>query len=79
MAKPNDLSKSLVTLDQASTLIAVIEMSESSWLVGAMVPGLGREPRKKLAADEAALLGLLGRWREEAQKAGARITRMVVA
>ena len=79
MPKSNDLSKSLVTLDQANTLIAVIEMSESSWLVGAMVPGLRREPRKKMPADEAALLELLRRWREEAQKAGARITRMVVA
>jgi len=79
MPKSNDLSKSLVTLDQASTLIAVIEMSESSWLVGAMVPGLRREPRKKLPADEAALLELLQRWRGEAQKAGAKIARMVVA
>ena len=79
MPKSNDLSKSLVTLDQASTLIAVIEMSESSWLVGAMVPGLRREPRKKMPADEAALLELLQRWREEAQKAGAKIARMVVA
>jgi len=79
MPKSNDLSKSLVTLDQASTLIAVIEMSESSWLVGAMVPGLRREPRKKLPADEAALLELLQRWRGEAQKAGAKIARLVVA
>ncbi len=79
MPKSNDLSKSLVTLDQASTLIAVIEMSESSWLVGAMVPGLRREPRKKLPADEAALLELLQRWREEARKAGAKIARVVVA
>jgi transposase len=79
MPKSNDLSKSLVTLDQASTLIAVIEMSESSWLVGAMVPGLRREPRKKLPADEAALLELLQRWRGEARKAGAEIARMVVA
>jgi hypothetical protein len=28
MAKPNDLSKSLVALDQESTLIAVIESGE---------------------------------------------------
>ena len=79
MPKSNDLSKSLVTLDQDSTLIAVIEMSQSSWLVGAIVPGLARDPRKKLGADEAALLGLLRRWRDEAEKAGARITRIAVA
>ena len=32
MPQPNDLSRSLVTLDQNSTIIAVIEMSQSSWL-----------------------------------------------
>ncbi len=79
MLKSNDLSKSLVTLDQDSTLIAVIEMSQSSWLVGAMVPGLRREPRKKLSADETALLELLQRWRGAAEKAGAKVARMVVA
>ena len=79
MAKPNDLSKSLVALDQGSTMIAVIEMSQSSWLVGAMVPGLAREPQKKLPADGAALLDLLERWRGEAEKAGAGITRIALA
>src|SRR5438876_11893024 len=33
MPQPNDLSRSLVTLEQDSTLIAVIEMGQSSWLV----------------------------------------------
>jgi hypothetical protein len=31
MPQRNDLSRSLVALDQESTLIAVIEMSQSSW------------------------------------------------
>jgi transposase len=35
MSKPFDLSKSLTALDQDSTLIVVIEMSQSSWLVAA--------------------------------------------
>jgi hypothetical protein len=34
---------------------------------------------KKLAVDESALLKLLHRWREEAQKAGRRIERIAVA
>jgi transposase len=75
----NDLSKSLVVLEQDSTLIAVIEMSRSSWLVAGMVPGLSRQPRKKLEPDADALLRLLYRWREEASKAGRTITRMTVA
>jgi transposase len=56
MPQPNGLSRSLAALDQDSTLIAVIEISQSSWLVAGIVPGLNRQPLKKLAADEAALL-----------------------
>jgi transposase len=79
MQKLNDLSRSLIVLEPAVTLIAVIEMSLSSWLVAGIVPGLERQPLKKLAVDEGALLKLLHRWREEAEKAGCRIERIVVA
>ena len=37
--KLNDLSKSAVALDQDSTLISVIEMSQSNWLVAGIAPG----------------------------------------
>ena len=33
MPQSNDLSRSLVALDQDSALIAVIEMGQASWLV----------------------------------------------
>src|SRR2546429_4679791 len=79
MQKLNDLSRSLTSLEPAGTLIAVIEMSLSSWLVAGIVPGIERQPLKKLAVDESALLRLLHRWREEAEKAGCRIERIVVA
>ena len=79
MQKLNDLSRSLTTLEPDGTLIAVIEMSLSSWLVGGILPGVERQPLKKLAVDESALLKLLHRWREEAEKAGHRIERIVVA
>jgi len=36
----NDFSRSLITLEPASTLIAVIEMSLSSWLVAGIVPSI---------------------------------------
>ena len=72
MPQPNDRSRSLAALDQDSTLIAVIEMSQASWLVGAMVPGVTRQPLKKLAPDAAALLHLLQRWREESIPAAVR-------
>src|ERR1700726_1145677 len=54
-------------------------MSQSSWLVAGIVPGVERQPLRKLAADEIALLKLLHRWREEAEKAGRRIERTAVA
>src|ERR1700692_4236175 len=79
MQTPNDLSQSRIALKQDSTVIAVIEMSLSSWLVAGIVPGVERQPLKKLAVDESALLKLLNRWREEAEKAGRRIERITVA
>ena len=66
MPQPNDLSRSLVALDQNSTIIAVIEMSQSSWLVAGMLPGIERQPRKKLEPSPERLLGLLHRWQDEA-------------
>ena len=56
-------SRSRVALDQDRTLIAVIEMSQASWLVAGLIPGVERHPLKKLKPDEAALLRLLHRWR----------------
>ena len=79
MQKLNDLSRSVTALQPEGTLIAVIEMSLSSWLVAGIVLGVERQPLKKLAVDESALLKLLHRWREEAEKAGRRIERIVVA
>ena len=69
MQKPNDLNQSRIVLKQDSTLIAVIEMSLSSWLVAGIVPGVERQPLKKLAVDESALLKLLVRRRRK-QDAG---------
>src|SRR6266478_4606874 len=79
MPQPNDLSRSLVALDQDSTIIAVVEMSQSSWLVAGMLPGIERQPRKKLEPSAERLLGLLHRWRDEAVKAGRQITRIALA
>src|ERR1041385_8147177 len=79
MPKPNDLSRSLTAFEQDSTLIVVIEMSHTSWLVAGIVPGVDREPLKKLEPDGDALLRLLQRWRDEATKAGRMLKRIAVA
>jgi transposase len=75
----NDLSRSLTPFDPNQTLIAVIELSKKSWLVAGIIPGVERQPLKKLASDENELLKLLERWRAEAQKAGHKINRIAVA
>jgi len=79
MPKPADLNRCLSPLDQDHTIIAVIEMSQSSWLVAGIVPGIARHPLKKLAPDQDALLKLLHRWRAEAGQAGREISRIAVA
>jgi hypothetical protein len=43
MSQSFDASRSLTALEQDNTLIAVIEMSQSKWLVAAIVPGLAVE------------------------------------
>src|SRR4030088_2435458 len=54
-------------------------MSQSSWLVAGIVPGLECKPLKKWAVDEGSLLRLLQRWRAQAIRAGCRIERITVA
>ena len=79
MPQANDLSRCLVTLEQDNTLIVVVELSQANWLVAGIVPAIERQPVKKIEADEVALLRLLGRWRDEATRAGGKITRVCVA
>jgi transposase len=79
MPQPNDLSRSRSVLVQDSTIIAVVEMSQASWLVAAMVPGVDRHPLKKLEPDQDELLRLLRHWQGEAVQAGCTITRTAVA
>ena len=79
MAQVNDLSRSLVSFEQNSTLVVVLEMSQSSWLAAGVAPGVERRPLKKIAPDPATLLHLLGRWRDQAVKAGQTVTRVVLA
>ena len=72
MPQPNDLSRSLTALEQDSTLIVVIEMSLSRWLVAAIVPGVERYPAKKLEPDELALSRCSDAGRKKPPKPAAR-------
>jgi transposase len=79
MRQTDDLSRSLTPFVQGNSLVAVIELSLSSWLVAGAVPGIARQPLKKMKPDETELLQLLHRWRAEAVKSGCTIERLVVA
>ncbi|MER9184430.1 IS110 family transposase, partial [Mesorhizobium sp. M0767] len=50
MSQSFDTSRSLTALEQDNTIIAVIEMSKGKWLVAALIPGLKRQPLKKIDA-----------------------------
>jgi transposase len=75
----DDLSRSLAAFEQHTTLVVIVEMSWSGWLVAGLVPGLERQPKKKLDPDPEALLRLVHRWRDEAIAAGKTITRIALA
>src|ERR1700716_2061246 len=79
MQQPHDLSRSLIPFCQESTLIGVVDMSQSGWLVAGIVPGVESHPLKKLDPDQEALLQLIQRWRDEAVKAGRTIARIALS
>src|SRR6201982_3162496 len=80
MQKTHDDSKMcLAAFEQDRTLVVVVEMSLSSWLVAGLIPGVSREPLKKINPDPERLLQLLYRWRDEAVAAGRKISRIAVA
>src|SRR5262245_34539057 len=72
----NDLTRSLTPFDPNQTV--VIELSKESWLVAGIIPGVERQPIKKLRADENDLLKLLERWRGEAEKDAMSRTKAAV-
>ena len=79
MTQVDNLSRSVDAFDQNASLTVVVEMSEASWLVTGMVPGVDRRPLKKLEPDPDALLRLVERWRSEAEKTGRTIERVALA
>src|ERR1700693_4478678 len=77
--RANDMSRSLAAFDQNTTLVMVVELSKKTWLVAGLIPGVERQPKKKMEPDAEDLFRLLQRWRDEAVKGGRPITRIAVA
>ena len=67
------------SLDPATTITAVVELSKRTWLVGGHVPGLERRPLKKTEDRAAGLWRILTNWRKRAEQAGRSIAHIVVA
>src|ERR671921_1515784 len=66
-------------LDHESTIVAVVELSARTWLVGAQVAGVPRQCRQKLVPSAEVLLDHLDHLRQRAGKAGKQVSRVVVA
>ena len=71
--------RSTKAFDADATLVVVVEMSRSVWLVAGLLPGIERRPLKKMTPDENELALLLGRWRGEVAATGRCVRRVVVA
>jgi transposase len=56
-----------------------LEVGQKNWLVAGIIPGVERQPLKKLETDENQLLNLLWRWRTAAEKTGHKINRITIA
>jgi len=69
----NDLSRSLTPFDPNQTSIAVLELSNESWLVAGIIPGVERQPLKKLEPDENELFKLRVEQLKRAPKVGANL------
>ena len=78
MPYPFNASRSPTTLEQDNTIIAVIQMSQSKWLVSAVVPGVERHLSRG-STPTRRRCGRSYRWRNEAGQAGRVIKRIVVA
>jgi transposase len=79
MPKQFDSRHAATAFDHDSTLAVALELSGKSWEVGAVVPGLERRPRRRLAVhDLAELLRSIERWKSEAVKASRLVQRVAL-
>ena len=70
MPQPNDLGRSVDSVAQDATLVAVIEPSQSNSLIAGTGPGIERQPAKTIVPDESELLRMRHRWHDEATRSG---------
>ena len=79
MNQPAMTCRSTKSFEADATLVVVVEMSRSVWLVAGLLPGIDRRPLKKMTPDENELVVLLEHWRGEVAATGRSVRRVVVA
>lgn len=74
-----DPRKPTAAFDHTTTLVMVLELSGKSWELGASVPGVSRRPLRRVSVgDLAGILKTMEQWKAEADKAGHRVSRVVL-
>jgi hypothetical protein len=78
MAQTSDTLSHPIALDYDSTLVLAIELSNTSWVLAAQVPGLPRVKAKQSIEPTAeALLAAVDGYRDRAKAAGKTVQRVV--
>jgi transposase len=68
------------SFEHDSTLVLALELSGKEWEVGAVLPGVARRARRRLAPrDMAGLLRQIEAWKTEALRAGRTVRRTVLS
>ncbi|NJM91447.1 MAG: IS110 family transposase [Rhodospirillaceae bacterium] len=79
MPKHFDPRHAATAFDHDSTLVLALELSGKCWEANAVVPGVERRPRRRLAVgDLAELLRSIERWKAVAAKANCVVQRVVL-
>lgn len=68
-----------VAVDHQTTLVAVLELSGSSWMIAGQIPGVERTVKSKIEPSAPALLQVLEGWVRRARAAGKTVLRTVLA
>jgi transposase len=68
-----------VAIDPETTLVAVVELSGSSWMIAGQIPGVDRMPKRNVEPSAAAVRTTLEAWTRRAMAKGRMVRRTVLA
>ena len=68
-----------IAVDHQMTLVTVLELSGSSWMIAGQIPGIERTAKSKIEPSAPAVLKVLEGWVCRARAAGKRVSRIVLA